>query len=130
MVIQSTGHNLDSDGSCFLTATGDLPKRDPLLGALTDNGGPTDTQALLPGSPAIDAGSADGCPQHDQRGVARPQGAGCDIGAYERVPPATGSAAVRARPTRRAVAVRQRAHRRGRHGKVRSHKNKHRAATG
>jgi CSLREA domain-containing protein len=85
-IIESTGHNLDSDSSCFLTAPGDLPSRDPLLAPLADNGGPTETQALLLGSPAIDAGAADGCPQHDQRGVARPQGAGCDIGAYERIP--------------------------------------------
>jgi CSLREA domain-containing protein len=83
-IIESTGHNLDSDGSCFLTAAGDLPGRDPLLGPLADNGGPTETQALLSGSPAIDTGATDGCPQHDQRGTARPQGAGCDIGAYER----------------------------------------------
>jgi hypothetical protein len=86
-IIESTGHNLDSDGSCFLTAAGDLSASDPLLAALADNGGPTETQALLPGSPAIDAGAADGCPRHDQRGIARPQGAGCDIGAFERVPP-------------------------------------------
>jgi len=85
-IIESTGHNLDSDGSCFLAAAGDLPARDPLLGPLADNGGPTETQALLSGSPAIDAGAADGCPQHDQRGTPRPQGAGCDIGAFERVP--------------------------------------------
>jgi CSLREA domain-containing protein len=84
-VIESTGHNLDGDGSCFLTAAGDLPARDPLLAPLADNGGPTETQALLPGSPAIDAGATDGCPQHDQRGIARPQGTGCDIGAFERV---------------------------------------------
>jgi hypothetical protein len=38
---------------------------------------------LLAGSPAIDAGAADVCPGTDQRGVTRPQGAGCDIGAYE-----------------------------------------------
>jgi hypothetical protein len=86
-VIKSTGHNLAGDGSCFLTATGDLPNHDPLLAPLADNGGPTETQALLPGSPAIDAAATDGCPQRDQRGVARPQGAGCDIGAFERVPP-------------------------------------------
>ncbi|MEJ8672811.1 choice-of-anchor Q domain-containing protein [Streptomyces sp. MS1.AVA.1] len=78
------GHNIDSDGSCRLTAAGDLPSRDPLVGPLADNGGPTDTVALLPGSLALDA--ADGCPATDQRGVARPQGAACDIGAYERTP--------------------------------------------
>jgi CSLREA domain-containing protein len=91
MIIQSDGHNLDSDGSCFLTAPGDLPRHNPLLGPLADNGGPTETQALLSGSPAIDAAAADGCPQHDQRGTSRPQGAGCDIGAYERVEPTAGS---------------------------------------
>ncbi|MER5981366.1 right-handed parallel beta-helix repeat-containing protein [Streptomyces sp. NPDC001857] len=81
--IASQGHNLDGDGSCRLTAAGDLPSRTPLIGPLTDNGGPTDTVALLPGSPALDA--ADGCTDTDQRGVARPQGAACDIGAYEAV---------------------------------------------
>ena len=85
-VIASLGHNLDSDGSCFLTAAGDQPKTDPLLGPLADNGGATETQALLAGSPAIDAGAAGGCPAHDQRGTARPQGTACDIGAYEYVP--------------------------------------------
>ena len=54
---------------------------DPRLGPLQDNGGPTPTHALLLGSPAIDASSA--CPATDQRGVTRPQGAGCDIGAFE-----------------------------------------------
>ncbi|MGW4537262.1 choice-of-anchor Q domain-containing protein [Streptomyces chartreusis] len=79
--IASLSNNLDSDGSCRLTAPGDLPSRTPRIGPLVDNGGPTDTVALLPGSPALDA--ADDCPATDQRGVARPQGAACDIGAYE-----------------------------------------------
>ncbi|MFF5532448.1 choice-of-anchor Q domain-containing protein [Streptomyces cinerochromogenes] len=82
--IASGGHNIDGDGSCRLTAAGDLPSRAPLIGPLADNGGPTDTVALLPGSPALDA--ADGCPATDQRGVARPRGAACDIGAYEHTP--------------------------------------------
>ncbi|MET9451958.1 choice-of-anchor Q domain-containing protein [Streptomyces cinerochromogenes] len=82
--IASGGHNIDGDGSCRLTAAGDLPSRAPLTGPLADNGGPTDTVALLPGSPALDA--ADGCPATDQRGVARPRGAACDIGAYEHTP--------------------------------------------
>ena len=56
---------------------------DPLLGPLQDNGGPTQTHALLPGSPAIEAALLANCPATDQRGVSRPQGAGCDIGAYE-----------------------------------------------
>jgi predicted outer membrane repeat protein len=56
---------------------------DPILGALANNGGFTQTFALLPGSPAINAGTDTGCPATDQRGVIRPQGSHCDIGAYE-----------------------------------------------
>jgi CSLREA domain-containing protein len=74
----SLGHNLASDGSCGLGAP-----VDPVLADLADNGGSTETRALLPGSPAIDAGDASACPAADQRGVVRPQGAGCDIGAFE-----------------------------------------------
>jgi CSLREA domain-containing protein len=73
-------HNLVEDGSCFLATN---LEGDPLLGPLADNGGPTLTHALLPGSPAIDAGSGALCQAFDQRGVARPQGAACDIGAFE-----------------------------------------------
>ncbi len=83
--ITSVGHNLDSDGSCELAALGDLSNvADAKIGPLADNGGPTLTRALLAGSPAIDAGSSD-CPPPatDQRGVARPQGPACDIGAFE-----------------------------------------------
>ncbi|HYZ79352.1 MAG TPA: PxKF domain-containing protein [Gaiellaceae bacterium] len=59
--------------------------QDPMLGPLADNGGPTQTMALPSGSPAIDAAVLANCPATDQRGVSRPQGGGCDIGAYERV---------------------------------------------
>jgi hypothetical protein len=59
---------------------------DALIGPLADNGGPTLTHALLDGSPAIDAADDAACPATDQRGVPRPQGAACDIGAYEYVP--------------------------------------------
>jgi hypothetical protein len=55
-----------------------------VLGPLQDNGGSTVTHALLPGSPAIDAGDPTRCRGTDQRGVPRPQGAECDIGAFER----------------------------------------------
>jgi hypothetical protein len=55
-----------------------------ILGPLQDNGGATLTHALVPGSPALDAAPVDAnCPATDQRGVTRPQGAACDIGAVE-----------------------------------------------
>jgi CSLREA domain-containing protein len=83
--LTSGGYNLDSDGSCNLSADTDLVGVDPLLGPLADNGGRTWTHALLPGSPAIDAITemAACTVETDQRGVPRPQGAGCDIGAFE-----------------------------------------------
>ena len=81
--LSSGGHNLDSDDTCNLTDPDDLPNTNPQLGSLADNGGPTETQALLAGSPAIDAGDDGACPAADQRGVSRPLGAACDIGAYE-----------------------------------------------
>lgn len=81
--LTSGGHNLDSDATCGLAAAGDISNTNPLLGPLQDNGGATPTQALLPGSPAIDQGTNAGCPAGDQRGLPRPQGASCDIGAYE-----------------------------------------------
>jgi hypothetical protein len=56
---------------------------DPLLGALTDNGGPTRTQSLLPGSPAIDAGTDSVGLTSDQRGFPRPARTHTDIGAFE-----------------------------------------------
>lgn len=86
----SHGYNIDSDGSCQLTAFTDWPGTDPLLGPLQENGGPTRTHALLPGSPAINAipWGTNGCGTTvigDQRWQARPQPAGgpCDIGSYE-----------------------------------------------
>jgi hypothetical protein len=80
------GHNLSSDGSCAFTNVGSLNNTDPKLGPLADNGGPTLTMALLPGSPAIDAGDNLGTPPTDQRGITRPFGAASDIGAYEYAP--------------------------------------------
>ncbi|MBI4761641.1 MAG: choice-of-anchor Q domain-containing protein [Chloroflexota bacterium] len=55
----------------------------PLLGTLTNNGGFTQSMALGMGSPAIDAGNNSTCASTDQRGVARPQWSGCDMGAFE-----------------------------------------------
>ena len=81
--VNSVDHNLDSGTTCGFAATGDITNTNPLLGPLQDNGGSTPTQALQPNSPAIDHGTNSGCPATDQRGLHRPQGTGCDIGAYE-----------------------------------------------
>jgi hypothetical protein len=97
IAIVSQGYNLTgSDTGCDpLGGTGDVTVTPAsvftdLLGVLANNGGPTQTHTLLPGSnPALDAipsgtnhcGSAPF--DTDQRGVARPQGAACDIGAFE-----------------------------------------------
>jgi PKD repeat protein len=75
--------NLVESGACSQDIMAD-----PLLGPLLDNGGPTDTQALLMGSPAINAADNSACVADpvngtDQRGVIRPQADACDIGAYE-----------------------------------------------
>ena len=88
VMTEGQGYNLDSGASCGFAQPTDRSSANPLLGPLAFNGGPTPTLALLVGSPAIDHGgsSANGCPATDQRGVARPQGAACDIGAYELTP--------------------------------------------
>ncbi|TMC67956.1 MAG: CSLREA domain-containing protein [Chloroflexi bacterium] len=81
--LTSYGHNLDSGNSCAFPAAGDISFGNPVLGALTNNGGATFTRALGGGSQAIDSGDNNGCPGTDQRGVPRPQNGVCDIGAYE-----------------------------------------------
>jgi parallel beta-helix repeat protein len=86
--IASLGHNLDDDGTCALTSTGDQSDVDPQLGPV-DTSGPTDVLPLTSSSPAIDAGDDMACPPADQIGTPRPQGAACDIGAYEYVAPST-----------------------------------------
>lgn len=76
--------NIASDASCaFTTPELNLPNTDPLLAPLAFNGGESMTHALLPGSPAIEGGDNATCNLVDQRGVARPQGLVCDIGAVE-----------------------------------------------
>ncbi len=80
------GHNIS-----FGDATCPGAKVNPKLDGLANNGGGTKTQALGPGSPAINAIPATGaaCSPTDQRGVHRPNGPRCDIGAYEHAPPTT-----------------------------------------
>jgi hypothetical protein len=84
----SGGYNLSNDdGGGFLTAMGDQINTDPMLSPLQDNGGPTFTHALLPGSPAIDMGDPNFTPppDYDQRGPGFPRVANgrIDIGAFE-----------------------------------------------
>jgi hypothetical protein len=84
VAINSLGNNLFTDSTCFPVASDVIVAPGAAgIGALADNGGPTWTHALGAGSPAIDAASDAACPATDQRGVARPQGARCDIGSYE-----------------------------------------------
>jgi hypothetical protein len=94
--VTSDGYNLSSDAAGgdgttgpggLLNATGDIRNTNPLLGPLQDNGGPTFTHALLPGSPAINAGDPNFTPppEFDQRGLGFPRvvGGRIDIGAFE-----------------------------------------------
>ncbi|MCA9971122.1 MAG: DUF11 domain-containing protein [Anaerolineales bacterium] len=87
--IVSLGYNLDSADDCEFQHAADLLQTDPLLGPLQDNGGPTPTHGLRPGSLAVDTGT---CTDIfgivvvvDQRSVARPQGGECDRGSFELV---------------------------------------------
>jgi len=90
--VASQGNNLSDGTDCGLTQAGDHQGTPVALGPLADNGGPTDTQAVLLGSAALDAGA--GCPSADQRGAPRPRGSACDVGAYEVAPPAATTAEV------------------------------------
>ena len=93
-ITNDLGHNIDQDSSCNLDGTGDSSNVDPKLAPIADNTGPTRTQALLAGSPALGDPSNSDCPAIDQRGVNRLDGS-CDIGAFEAVlhgPPFTPSA--------------------------------------
>ena len=89
-LLTSLGHNLIGNltGCAFASTTGDqvgagANPLDPGLGPLQDNGGFTPTHALQLGGPAIDAGDNATCAVTDQRGVTRPFGPACDIGAFE-----------------------------------------------
>jgi hypothetical protein len=92
-VFNSLGYNLIQNPNAYTltgVATGNIVGVAPNIGSLQNNGGPTLTHALLPGSPAIDAGNPAGCTDAygallamDQRGFLRWIGSRCDIGAYE-----------------------------------------------
>ncbi len=105
---RSLGDNLigDTEGNCHITAEcdwrdTDLVEVNPRLGRLQNYGGPTDTHALLPGSPAVDKVPRSLCSPRDQRGVSRVDGdrdgtVRCDIGSFERddlTPPTVSSTA-------------------------------------
>ena len=79
------GTVLDLGNNLSWPAGNDCPgtQADPALDSLADNGGLTMTMAISTGSPAIDAGNNASCAATDQRGVSRPQGVTCDIGAFE-----------------------------------------------
>jgi predicted outer membrane repeat protein len=88
--ITDGGYNISDDASCAFSASTSMNSTNPRLHpqGLRDHGGPTHTIALLPNSPAIDAIPSDtnGCGTDvttDQRGILRPQGPACDIGAFE-----------------------------------------------
>ena len=90
--VTSNGYNLSSDdGGGYLNGPGDQINTDPLLGPLQSNGGPTSTHALLPGSPAIDAGDPNFSPppSTDQRGCPfdRVFNGRIDMGSFETQPP-------------------------------------------
>jgi hypothetical protein len=92
--VTSHGYNISSDdGGGYLTGPGDQINTDPLLGPLQDNGGPTFTHALSPGSPAIDAGDPNFTPPpfHDQRGLCfhRVFNGRIDVGSFEWQPPSS-----------------------------------------
>lgn len=81
----SQGNNIEDGTSCLFTAPGDLNDT-PEIGPLADNGGGTRTHALSSTSPAVGAADTANCPDEDQRRVGRPQGTGCDMGAFELAP--------------------------------------------
>lgn len=91
-LVSSIGHNVvgDQSGCAITPAPGDQigssgSPVDPKLMPLAPNGGPTETMALQPDSPAVEKGDRGSCEQTDQRGIAIGQDgdAGCDVGAYE-----------------------------------------------
>jgi CSLREA domain-containing protein len=104
-VITSLGYNIENGMSCPLIGPGDHSGTGIPLGPMHDNGGPTYTRAIFSPGPAFDMGNDAACAATDQRGILRPQGAHCDIGAFElgaapaTLSPATPSPTPTATPT-------------------------------
>lgn len=86
-VLNADAYNIASDDTCNNATVKTAAQIN--VAALADNGGPTKTMALKSGSAALDAGNDTACADVDtvnnldQRGVARPQGVHCDVGAFE-----------------------------------------------
>lgn len=92
-ILVRQGVNASSDASCGFAAAGGL--EGPLgLGPLADDGGPTPTHLPQPGSLLANAAAIASCTAFDQRGVSRPQGPACDIGAVEVAEPSEFAAAI------------------------------------
>ncbi len=83
-VITSLGGNIDSGDTCGFSGPVDQSDTDPMLRGLRDSGGATDTAAFKKStSPAVNGADPATCPEVDQRGLPRPAGGGCDVGAFE-----------------------------------------------
>jgi CSLREA domain-containing protein len=97
--LTSAGHNIDRGTSCALATGTDQQSTTATLSGLANNGGPTQTHAIS-GAVAVDDIPAAQCfdttgttlLSTDQRGVQRPQGTDCDVGAYELGPTCSGQA--------------------------------------
>ena len=89
LALTATSYSLEDRNDCGFVGTGDQINTAPMLGPLQNNGGNTETHALLSTSLAIDAAEESSCPETDQRGVTRPFDgddngtAVCDVGFYE-----------------------------------------------
>jgi hypothetical protein len=104
--LTSAGYNVEDRSQCGLTNPSDQHPTDAKLGQLGDHGGLLETVPLLEGSAAINGGNPNGCTDFsgmpidtDERGVPRPQGARCDVGAFEfSAPTVTGTAKISGQP--------------------------------
>lgn len=87
--VESLGGNVEDRAECGFTGNRDRSSVDTGLAPLAANGGATPTHGLLAASAAINAGATQLCSASDQRGLPRPQGSGCDSGAFELAAPSS-----------------------------------------